>query len=545
MSHALLQLNGRWTKKAVAIARILRDEFGFTKFSGFSTADYHAKWTREKKYHDVHFDNIITLPDLWRQALREPKPDFKNLQRLEETYGPLQRFIIADRNLGCRLLPETILQPCAYNRAVQRNEDVAIRSLELLFNVFEELFEKDRPHVLFCQVVAAAPSYVACAVAQKYGVPFLTLGKTKLEDRHHFSHSALMQPDEAVSRFLASEYTVTTETEKLFRKLSVKPPPTDHYETDVRNYHIRHGNGSLRPLLKHLLSFPIPLMKILQDKIRIYKRRKLPLVNPREPTHLENWLWEWRIKKNYKKLINLRIFTRELPKCEFAYFPLSVTPEASTCVLAPYYADQLLAIDACVRSLPLHWKLVVKDHLPMCGRRTLNFYRRMLDTGRVILLDPTIRSTEVVNFAQLTITIASTSGWEALLLGGAVLTLAPVWYLATGLAAYCPHPSLIPKGIRLALALREKIPKHERERRLIGLLQCLLDESFPFSWETMWQNLSPEKMQAAEPTWRLIAKKIYETSKSPPPFDPVRDFPWVLEEITVTDTKPANDLIRI
>jgi hypothetical protein len=534
MSHALLQLNGRWTKKAVAIARILRDEFAFTKFSGYSTADYHAKWVREKKDHDVHFENIIALPELWRQAMREPCPNFKNIARLESLYGPLQRYIIADRSLGSRLLPETVLRPCSFNRAVQRDENVALRSLELLFGFFEELFEKDKPDVLFCQVVAAAPSYVACAVAEKYKVPFLTLGKTKLDDRHHFSHSALMQPDDALSLFLDGKYTVSAETEKLFLQLSETPRPTDHYEADLGNHRKRHGGGDRRPLLKHLLAFPGTFKKILHDKKRISKGNKLPLVNPREPNHLEIWLWEWRIRKNYIMMQDRGIFSRKIPDGEFAFFPLSVTPEASTCVFAPYYSDQLVAIDACVRSLPLHWKLVVKDHLPMCGRRTLNFYKRMLDTGRVILLDPTIRSTELVNRARLTITIAGTSGWEALLQGGAVLALAPVWYLATGLAAYCPHSSLIPDGINMALELHEKTPTAERERRLSGMLQCLLEESFPFSWEMMWQNLSLEKMRASEATWRHFAKKIHDTSKSPPPFDPVRDFPWVPSEITVS-----------
>ncbi len=533
MSHALLQLNGRWTRKAVAIARHLRDSHGFSRFSGFSTADYHARWVRDRKDHDVEFATIITLPDLWREAIAKPQPDMGRLRELEDRYGPLTRYVIADRHIGHQLLPMTILPDCALNKAISRNPHVALKALQLLFDKFEELFARERPDVLFCQVLATAPSYVACAVAQRHNVPFLVLGKTKLDDRHHFSRSALMQPDAAAAKFFAHTYNVAKETLTRYETASTKPPHTDHYDADLRNHAKRHGTGGWRPLLNHLLQLPSVLTTIVYERYEVHKGRKLPLVDPREPTRLENWQWEWRVKRNFKRLLDRNIFTRRIPEVDFAFFPLSVTPEASTCVVAPHLADQLVAVDACVRSLPLEWMLVVKDHLPMCGRRTPDFYQRMLATGRVVLLDPTIRSTEVLDRARLTITIAGTSGWEALLLGSAVVTLGPAWYLATGLAAYCPNPAQLSVAIHRALELRNTISPHERRERLIGMLQCLLDESFPFAWKLMWQNLTPEEMREAEPTWKFIAEKIATVAREKIPFHPIFDHPWIPEHVIV------------
>lgn len=535
MPHALLQLNGRWTRKAVAIARHLRDAYGFTRFSGFSTADYHAKWVRERKDHDVNFDDIIVLPDLWREAMRNPRPNPARLRELEEHYGPLVRYVIADRNIGHQFLPMTILPDCAFNKAVTRNPDVAKMALQLLFDRFEEIFSKSRPDVLFCQVVAAAPSYVACAVAQRHEVPFLVLGKTKLDDRHHFSRTALMQTDAAARKFFSGDYSVSPQIWDRYEESSKKPRHTDHYDADLRNHAKRHGTGGYKPLLDHLLQLPVVLKTIADEKYEVRKGRKLAVVDPREPTRLENWLWEWRVKRNFKRLLDRNIFTRKIPDGDFAFFPLSVTPEASTCIVAPHLADQLVAVDACVRSLPLDWKLVVKDHLPMCGRRTPDFYQRMLDTGRIVLLDPTIRSTEVLDRARVTITIAGTSGWEALLLGGAVVTLGPAWYLATGLAAYCPHAELLPSAIRRALELRERIPAEERKNRLAGMLQCLFDESFPFPWKLMWQNLTDEEMREAEPTWKMIAAKIAQVSREKIPFHPILDRPWIPQDVIINE----------
>ena len=55
--------------------------------------------------------------------------------------------------------------------------------------------------------------------------------------------------------------------------------------------------------------------------------------------------------------------SRALPK-RFIYYPLQVTPEASINTPAPYYVDQMRAIDALRLAMPPDCALVVKEHGP-------------------------------------------------------------------------------------------------------------------------------------------------------------------------------------
>ncbi len=497
--HLFLQFNGRFTKKADRLARIMAGKYGFDRFSGISTSEGHAQWLSKPKNTPIPYHHIGLLPEVWRTALADPVPDPARLATLEERYGCLWRFIIADRNLGHTFLTGTIIPDSEMRRQTQ-NLDAVLACLQRLFDYCEERFEQDRPDLVFFQVVASAPALVAAAVCDRLQIPFLTLGKTKLDDRHHVASNALMQPDAAIARYAADDLVVTADVGERLRRSREEPPATDHFAADRRNFQKRHGAG-LAPLLSERLR-SLPQAFARYDKP--YPR------DPRASTPLEMWQWESQVKWNYRQLSRDGYFDQREVAGDYLFFALSVTPEASTCIVAPNFADQLIVISALARSLPAGWRLVVKDHLPMCGRRTRAFYDQTRQYQNVTLVDPTLRSTELIRRARVTAVIAGTSGWEAMLMGKPVLTLGPVWYLATGLGVYCRDLEHLHRDIRRAVELSENTPPEERERRCGRMLQALLETSFSFDYDLMWKGLSERELEAHQPDFERLAAHIHQ-----------------------------------
>ena len=155
--HLFLQFNGRFTPKADRIARILQERHGFAEFSGISTAEGHAAWLMDPKHTPIRYRHVQALPELWRRAVDRGRADKARLSTLEERYGNLWRFVIADRNLGHTFLTGTIVPKTAL-RARSAELDVVLSCLQELFDYFEHRFEEDRPDAVFFQVVAAAPA---------------------------------------------------------------------------------------------------------------------------------------------------------------------------------------------------------------------------------------------------------------------------------------------------------------------------------------------------------------------------------------------------
>lgn len=430
-------------------------------------------------------------------ALRRGHPDPRRLSELEDRYGNLWRFVIADRNLGHTFLTGTIV-PETILRGRAEELGAMLACLQELFDYFERRFEEDRPDAVFFQVVAAAPALVAAAVCRRMRIPFLCLGKTKYDDRHHLATNALMQPDPVIERYADPALVISPGALARLEASRVEPKASDHYDADRRNFARRHGAGLGRMAWARLAALPAALRP--WDKP--YPR------DPRVPTSLQAWRWETRIQWNFKRLARSGIFEGRPPQCDYVFFPLSVTPEASTCVVAPEFADQLTLVGALARSLPAGWKLVVKDHLPMCGRRTRAFYDHILQYQNAVLVDPTLRSTDLIRGARLTAVVAGTSGWEAMLMGCPVLAFGDVWYLATGLGKRCTNTARIHEDIREACQIAGASDAGERDRRCARMLQALVEGSFAFDYDLMWSRLDPARLEDQSPVFEDLAGRI-------------------------------------
>ena len=115
---------------------------------------------------------------------------------------------------------------------------------------------------------------------------------------------------------------------------------------------------------------------------------------------------------------------KDLPK-RFIYYPLQVTPEASINTPAPYYVDQMRAIDTLRMAMPPDCLLVVKEHWAGIGFRSFDFVRRLRSLPGLLVAKYTMNSREIIQRASLTCAVTGTAAFEAFLLGRPALALGP------------------------------------------------------------------------------------------------------------------------
>ena len=107
----------------------------------------------------------------------------------------------------------------------------------------------------------------------------------------------------------------------------------------------------------------------------------------------------------------------------FIFYPLQYSPESSINTPAPYYLDQVRAIDALRFAMPSDYVLVVKEHPACVEMRPVKFMRRLRDIPGVTVINASVPSIEVIRRAALTVSVTGTAVLEAFLLGRPAIAL--------------------------------------------------------------------------------------------------------------------------
>jgi len=99
----------------------------------------------------------------------------------------------------------------------------------------------------------------------------------------------------------------------------------------------------------------------------------------------------------------------------FVYFPLGVDPEANILLTAPFFTNQTELIRSIAKSLPVGYKLYVKENPAQNRRewRTISEYKEIIEIPNVILLHPSVSNETLLENSSLVMTIAGSSGFEA------------------------------------------------------------------------------------------------------------------------------------
>ena len=119
---------------------------------------------------------------------------------------------------------------------------------------------------------------------------------------------------------------------------------------------------------------------------------------------------------------------------KYLYYPLHYQPERSSCPEGSVFADQQLLIGLIADRLPSDTWLYVKEHPSQfmvtrgaLGRPPL-FYEDISNHPRVVLVDDSFSSRQLIDHSLAVVTLTGTAGLEALLRGRPALIFGYAWY---------------------------------------------------------------------------------------------------------------------
>jgi Capsule polysaccharide biosynthesis protein len=159
-----------------------------------------------------------------------------------------------------------------------------------------------------------------------------------------------------------------------------------------------------------------------------------------------------------------RLYSEKLPERGFVYFPLQVADDYKILRLRPHCADQEAIVDQVIRALPAGADLVVKEHPMSIGRNPVHRLARMAAPPNVHLAEPHTSTLELIERALAVVTISSTVGLEAVMLGKPVMTLGRPFYSGYGITVDIEDRAELPERMPGLLAFE---PDLERTRRFL------------------------------------------------------------------------------
>jgi capsule polysaccharide modification protein KpsS len=194
------------------------------------------------------------------------------------------------------------------------------------------------------------------------------------------------------------------------------------------------------------------------------------------------------LKKRYRKnFIDKHFLTKIENNDKFIYFPLAVDEERTLLVDAPFFTNQLEILRNIVKSMPIDYKLYVKETPSQRARkwRKISEYQEMLEIPNVRMIHPSVPPAELYKKCSLAITIIGSAGLEAAFYEKPAIVFSDINY------AILPSVSRIKSFEDLSKAIHNSLNKKVMASDLDKYITLVKKNSFLadiFELRTKWHD---------------------------------------------------------
>jgi hypothetical protein len=288
-----------------------------------------------------------------------------------------------------------------YNRyhAFSRDEILSILSQEC--KLFEEILDECKPDFLITKETALHDNHLLYELCRKKGIKVLMWNPSKLSGRLEISEQLNHIDNMPSLESIQSQNRSLSDLKNYLKTLGMSK--------QIKNYVTKHSNSKIQ-FLNAILKF-IFLNNVSQKNFNYVGRSKFRVLSKEFILLLKD-----KYRKNFIDRNLLKIHTDDSP---FVLLPLHQEPERSLLIASPFNTNQIETIRHIAKSLPINYKLFVKEHYAQSLRnwREISEYKEILEIPNVFLIHPSISMEKLIENSSLVISVGGTASFEAAFFG--------------------------------------------------------------------------------------------------------------------------------
>lgn len=291
--------------------------------------------------------------------------------------------------------------------------------LELNYKNIISMFEEFKPDIIMDMDNAELQRTILAEVAYKYQVPCMTIEYSKFG----FYKYPSFQNSYGIDPYFCEMYE-----ENLKKSDAELKEAIDYIENYRKENSIMNKEFAGSVTSKYERDSLIWIARVMRGKWNYFwdqdygahniaQKKKSRMLYAPSLSYLRHYLETELIKR--KLFVKNKYFEAPVEGEDYVYMPLHLIPESSVFVKASYYVDECNLIEQVSKSLPIGWKLYVKEHQAMLGERALSFYKKVaeLHNVRVVQINHYKDPKPWIMNAKGIVTITGTAAYEAALLG--------------------------------------------------------------------------------------------------------------------------------
>ena len=427
---------------------------------------------------------IFTRPNMLETAAWEAEPEAvadidRRLQEAEFATGiPVGQILLAgELGIGRAFVASARMLPSSpvVSRVFKDNTEPS-RIIRRLFSFADKLIADRLPDVIFTSELANPQYFTIWLAAAASGIPCVTPRRSKLNSDHcYWTMEQTLLNRAAEQAALAkhkAKMSVSDAAKAYIQAFRDRPKMVKYIQT-------KWSHGTKRGWLRWHLRFA---RTIAGELIK----RPVPGYDPALHSFILGRLvaYNRRLIQSYTHRRFFRTFDEaELEGVKYIYFPLHKEPEIALRLQATAWHDQRNTVQVLASLLPSGYRLLVREHRLNYGSRPTEYYRRLSTLPNVVLVDAFDSQFKYLRHADLIVTENGTSGWEGLLLGRRVITLARTLYDGAGLAIRVRDPDQLGAEILKALQRPPVVDPEMHERHLGYMVDAERETTFPMGPE--------------------------------------------------------------
>ena len=460
------------------IAKFLQEKYDADFYAIFNFEDKSEKFFQNQNI--VKFNQTWFLQEVFSKEIA--KPDLLYLENFEKKYN---------LNLWKIIYSDPIFYK--FNKFYKFNDNQILFLLEQECRFFENILDEIKPDFLSIFTTTNHFQELLSEICRARNIRLLILGPIRLAGRMTISEEGIMI-DDIEEKMLNSKKTELGEIEIMdFLKNVDQGKRVTSYISKAfeENTLLRYG-----AIVKFFFSgknknYGLRYYNFGRNKFKVFQVKILNYFNKRIRNNF--------INKYLEKEIDLT--------SKYIYFPLQTEPERVILLNAPFHTNQISVIENIAKSIPIGYKLLVKEHpaMKIIGPwRPISYYKQILSIPNVVLLHPSIKNNLAIKNSDLTITIAGTSGQEATFYGKPVITFTKQLYSYLSSVTVLEKINELPKVILQSLKIKvdtsdlsKFIDVIEKNTFLVNDIDMSTDFAFRFGFKgpIMDGELDPDQVQ--------------------------------------------------